>query len=116
MNDTNRPLEGQQLDPVLLHARRELKVILLAFAVCIVWCVTWCYAFGYGRPPGAPIPKTFGMPSWVFWGILVPWLVSDVFIAWFCFRFMVDDPLGEQLDEPAAPDSDSPAGTRSSGE
>ena len=33
------------------------------------------------------------MPSWVFWGVLLPWFVADLFALWFCFFFMADDPL-----------------------
>ena len=36
-----------------------------------------------------------GMPSWVFWGVLVPWLVCAVFTFWFAGFFMADDDLGK---------------------
>jgi hypothetical protein len=39
------------------------------------------------------------MPGWVFWGILMPWLFADLATIWFCFVYMVDDPLGPEEEE-----------------
>ena len=84
-------------DPTFLHARREAIVIVALFAVFCIWSISVCYGFGYlntdeHRPD---IATTFGMPSWVFWGICLPWIVVDVVAVWFCFFFMQDDDLGE---------------------
>jgi len=97
--------DQDQLDPVVVHARREAVAILVAFAVCLVWSVTWCYLAGYGQPGEAGLATVLGMPSWVFWGVLVPWLGADLFGCWFCFFFMADDPLGEAPDEAGEPGS-----------
>ena len=78
-------------------------MILAAFVVCLVWSITWCYSFGYPEADAAAVPKVLGMPSWVFWGVLLPWVAADLFAVWFCFFFMVDDPLGETEDETARP-------------
>jgi hypothetical protein len=86
-------------DPVLLHARRESLVILACFCVCLVWSASWCYLNGYNQPAGSEVSKILGMPSWVFWGVLVPWLSADVFIMWFTFFFMAEDPLGESKEK-----------------
>ncbi len=91
--------EQERLDPVVVHARREAVVILAAFGACLVWSVTSCYLTGYGAPGEAELSTVLGMPSWVFWGVLVPWLAADVFGFWFCFFYMADDPLGESEDE-----------------
>ena len=84
-----------QYDPVLLHARRESLVILGCFCVFLAWTAGWCYLNGYNRPTGSEISKVLGMPSWVFWGVLVPWISADVFIMWYTFFFMADDPLDD---------------------
>ncbi len=102
----------ERLDPVVVHARREAVVILAAFVVCLIWSISVCYLLGYPGPDGlpseghgspaaanGPVAKVLGMPSWVFWGVLVPWIAADVFALWFCFCFMADDPLGEVEDE-----------------
>ena len=97
-----------QLDPVVVHARREAVAILLAFGACLIWSVTWCYLAGYHGSAGADLSKVLGMPGWVFWGVIVPWLAADLFAVWFCFFFVADDPLGEPEEE--ADPSESPAG------
>ena len=87
------------LDPVVVHARREALVILVAFGACLVWSVGWSSLAGYGEPAPESLATVLGIPSWVFWGVLVPWLAADLFGLWFCFFFMADDPLGEPDDE-----------------
>ncbi len=79
-------------------------MILLAFVVCLVWSISWCYSFGYSAAESGSVTSVMGIPSWVFWGVMVPWLAADVFAFWFCFYFMVDDPLGETGDESAGAD------------
>jgi len=103
---TSQP-NRDRIDSAVRHTRREALLILAALAVCLIWSVSWCYLTGYGEPGGAPISTVLGMPSWVFGGVLVPWLAADVFTVWFCFFFMADDPLGEP-DDALDPDDDQP--------
>lgn len=83
-------------DPVYVHSRHEAIVIFCAWAVCLLWAVPYCYFFGYSAG-GEEFTLTmiWGIPSWVFWGILCPWLVAILFSTWFCFFYMKDDDLGE---------------------
>ena len=81
-----------EFDPVFLHARREAFVIFLAWLVALVWAVPYCYLTGYGIE--GEIPTVWGMPSWLFWGILAPWVVADLFTVWFCMFYMKNDELG----------------------
>ena len=104
MTDSPSSPDRNPLDPLVIHARRETLVILAAFVVCLLWSVGWCYSFGYPQMDGGPISRTLGMPSWAFWGVLLPWLAADLFAVWFCFFFMADDPLGETEDESARDD------------
>ncbi len=95
-----KPPEGSgsddRYDPVFLHARREALVILGLFSIFMVWSISWCYFGGYLAPEEqANVSILLGMPSWAFWGILLPWLAVDVVAVWFCFFFMFDDDLGE---------------------
>lgn len=87
------------LDPVVVHARREACVILVAFVAFLMWSVSWCYLAGYHEPADGPPTQVFGIPSWVFWGVLVPWIAADVFGLWFCFFYMADDPLDDPVGE-----------------
>ena len=88
-----------ELDPFFLHARREAVVIFLVWFVALLWAVPYCYFTGYSVADPGNIPTTFGVPSWIVWGIGFPWLVADVFTTWFCFRFMKDGDLGTAGDE-----------------
>ncbi len=85
-------------DPVYLNCRREALIILAAWAICLVWTITYCYLFGY-NVAGESIATTMGMPSWIFWGVLVPWIVATLFSIWFGLCYMADDDLGETAAE-----------------
>lgn len=87
-----------KLDPVYLHARRESIFGLVTWVVFAVWVVGLCLVMGYDIDP-ANLQTTMGMPSWIFWGVALPWLMANVVTIWFALKFMVDDPLE---DEPAA--------------
>ena len=102
--DDSKLSKRNRLDPLVSHAGREALLILLAFAVCLIWSVSCCYLLGYGASGGGPVATVLGIPSWVLWGVLVPWLAADVFALWFCFFFMADDPLSEAEDETAPDD------------
>jgi len=95
--------DGDRLDPVFLHTRREAIIILIVFCVALVWSVTWCYLAGYHEPDGKPITTVLGIPSWAFWGIGLPWLVVDLFTIWFCLKVMKDDPLEAVEPQPMPP-------------
>ncbi len=82
-------------DPTFVNTRREAKAIFAAWVVALLWAVPCCYLLGYNRTPDE-ITTVLGIPSWVFWGVLAPWLVADAFTIWFCAFVMVDDDLGEE--------------------
>ena len=87
-------------DPTFLHARREAWLILCAWAVCLIWTVGYCAFAAYDVPP-EQIQIILGMPSWVFWGVLVPWVAATLFSVWFSLAYIADDDLGESDDEEA---------------
>jgi hypothetical protein len=83
-------------DPVFVNSRREALIILCSWAACLVWAVPYCYLYGY---PGesfdpAQLETIWGIPSWVFWGIVAPWILATVFTLGFCLFVMSDDDLG----------------------
>lgn len=82
-------------DPVFLHSRREAILIFCIWLAGLLWAVPYCYWNGYvGNVDPEHVATVWGIPSWLFWGIAVPWLVADVLTAWFCFWYMQDDDLG----------------------
>ena len=102
---SNSSSEEFELDPVFLNSRREACVIFGVWFLCMIWAVPVSYMMGYGREivPGS-VPTVFGMPTWIFWGIVCPWLVADVITTWLCFKFIKNDDLGvapEELAEAA---------------
>ena len=85
------PVDGRpSYDPAFLRARREAAWILLAWAACLVWTVGYSAWAGYAVPPEA-VTLTFGMPSWVFWGVAFPWVAATAFSVWFGLRYLADD-------------------------
>jgi len=95
-------LYTDELDPTFVNSRREACIIFCAWLVALCWCVPFCYLNGYNVADPENIPTTFGMPSWVVWGIAVPWIAADVFTVWFCFFYMKNDDLGVSPEELAA--------------
>lgn len=91
--ESSGPIE---YDPLFLNSRREAIVIFCLWLVGLLWAVPYCYFNGFqGHVDPENISTVWGIPSWLFWGIFVPWIVADVFTTWFCFCYMKDDDLGE---------------------
>lgn len=86
-------------DPTFVHARREAIVILATWLCALLWTVPYCYLHGYLPKDPSDHAMVWGIPSWVFWGVVLPWLVADVITAWFCFRYMAEDDLGAECEE-----------------
>ena len=90
-------------DPLFTDSFREAGLILLMWACCFVWTLTVCLTFGY---PDTVTPETFptvfGIPAWVAWGVVFPWLVADVVTIWFCLFRMKDGDLGSDETDPEA--------------
>lgn len=116
MSETTPPEQtGQdEYDPVFVNSRREAIIIFCTWLAGLLWAVPICFLFGYERGylatldwfPQSLLPAadqftadqlstTWGIPTWLFWGIAVPWVVADVFTTWFCFCHVADDDLGE---------------------
>lgn len=90
-SDSNPP------DPVYVHSRREAALILLIWAASLAWTVGYCWMNGYEQ---ASPPLVLGMPRWVFWGVLAPWVVAAAASVVFAHRVMILDDLGENEEEP----------------
>jgi hypothetical protein len=97
------------------HARREALIVCAVWAVALAWTVGYSYLHGYRhapeswvvraglaevRPPGS-IPQHAGLPDWVLFGILLPWVSCSLFTVIFCLFVMRDDDLGREAEEGA---------------
>jgi hypothetical protein len=81
-----------QLAESFRQARRELRFQLTAWSLFALWVVGYCglTAFDAERSDVATI---LGMPSWVFWGIAVPWTVAFGVTVYFSSCYMQDTDL-----------------------
>ena len=97
MNEESPNDAQRDWDPTFLQARREAVLVLLAFLFWLCWTVGACWRLGY-RSPQEQIELILGFPSWVFWGVLVPWIAATVFSVAFALRHIADDALGDSAD------------------
>ena len=91
-------MSGSRQDSFVITARREALVVAAAFIVALVWTVGYCLTHGYGRDP-REIALVFGVPDWIFWGVLTPWGASYLFSSWFCVFYMKDADLGAEASD-----------------
>jgi hypothetical protein len=76
-------------DPLFVSSLRELKWVLATWLFHFIWVATYCGTQGY-QDDATPVKIVWGMPSWVFWGIVVPWLAASLFTIWFALTQMKD--------------------------
>ena len=87
-------------DPVYASSRREMWIIFAVWAVFCTWVVGYCN-FNAFADSADQVPLFLGMPTWVFWGVAVPWVVATTFSVVFALFFMSDHDLeGAQEDKP----------------
>jgi hypothetical protein len=82
-------------DPVVRSARREAIVSILVWLGAMLYTVGYCWQYGYGRA-ASDVKLIWGIPDWVLWGIVAPWLVCAVISWWFAYGLMSDEPLGAE--------------------
>ena len=86
-------------DSVLVNARREAWAIASAWLAATIYCCAYYYLFGLIRtnhPLGShDIRPILGMPSWFFWGVMLPWGLCTLFTIYFAGFVMTEDDLGE---------------------
>jgi len=88
-NDLDPPFE---YDPSYLNALRELYVMAGLWAVSLLWTAGYCGLFAYRSPDETEaIAVVCGIPSWVMWGIAVPWTLSGLLTIWFALFYIKDD-------------------------
>jgi len=73
-----------------LKSRREALQILAIGAFFMTWTIGYSYQHGYGDE--ANIDLIFGVPSWVFWGVGVPWGAATIVSIVFAFWLIEEDP------------------------
>lgn len=99
---------NRKLGESFRQARRETMVIVLAWLVFLIWTAMVC-----GSAPdlarGEIVATVLGMPRWVFFGVMLPWLAACGFTFWFSMFYMKDTDLDPDRD---SPESETEPGTR----
>ncbi len=90
-----------RLDPLVRHARREAWFTAAVCVAAMAYTVSYCRWFGFNRA-AADVHWVLGVPDWVFFGIVLPWLVCLAITAGFAFGVMHDDSISAAGD----PDDD----------
>jgi hypothetical protein len=68
-------------------SRREAIVAALLWALAAVWTIGSSYVLGYDQPA----TSLWGFPSWVVWGVFLPWIVFFLLHCWYSLVFLRDD-------------------------
>lgn len=105
------PTPARQL---LRHAYQELAVCGVVWIVAMIWTLGvyvligyrhapdhWLVTSGWARSPDAPVPIVLGMPEWVAYGVVLPWVTISIFTVLYALFWMHDDDLGDDPEETA---------------
>ena len=78
---------------------KEARFVGWTWLVSLVVVCGLIGRFGYLAPDERPaVPRlVWGMPAWVFWGLLVPWVVLIGVAWWFAACFLKDDEPCEEM-------------------
>ena len=80
---------------LLSQSKRELFVMIAAWAVTALWVLGYNSQAAYAAETEAPVQMLFGLPRWTVIGWMLPLMVANAFTIWFCLRFMRDEPMEE---------------------
>ncbi len=81
-------------DPVYHSSLSEMRWILALWAVFFLWVIGYSSWYGY-QLDDRPLVTVLGMPSWVFWGVFLPWVLSASVSCWFALTQIQDHPLDD---------------------
>lgn len=106
--DSSRPME-KSAARLLRNARREAMLALVLWAIFLCWTIAACIAFGYQHPlpnqetqmapVSTDVPMQGGLPTWVFWGIALPWGLATLTTIGYGAFWVRDDDLSARRDE-----------------
>jgi hypothetical protein len=86
----------------------EFRFVSVCWFCAFLWTLSFCYLRGYQHPAdswlvqiGLAEPRTsgnfrlvLGMPDWIVWGIMLPWIICSVITVLYGLYGMKDDDLG----------------------
>ncbi|MEC5127429.1 DUF997 family protein [Verrucomicrobiales bacterium BCK34] len=74
------------------QSRKELYFMVASWVVFAGWTISYVGLKG-GAKEGEALRLVWGMPEWVVYGILIPWIFGLGLTVWFALRFMKDTDL-----------------------
>ena len=80
------------------RSRKEAIWILFIWVGIAMWVLGYSALYVYPKDPST-MRLTFGLPTWVVWGILLPWILATMITIWFCLFVMEDHENGACDDE-----------------
>lgn len=83
-------MASAEKNSLLRSARREAVFAVTLWLLAVVYSVSVCYWLGYNRP-AADLRFIAGIPTWVLYGIVAPWLICTIVSAWYSFFFAADE-------------------------
>lgn len=94
LDDAPLPDERQALDDAtsrefFLRTRKEAIVAGLIWCVFFVWVVGLSFSLGYGTVD--PADTISGFPTWIFWGVFVPFVVATAVNCLYSLAYLKDD-------------------------
>lgn len=71
-----------------LKVRREAIIAGILWVVFATWTITACYIIGY---KAQSVTFIFGIPNWIVWGVLLPWVCATIANSVFALLILADD-------------------------
>lgn len=111
-------------DPVYRRSLTEARIILGIWAVALLYTCSYSYLFGYASHPANPsatgpsigamvgrlesfdrapgsltTPFGLGIPDWIFYGVVAPWIACIVATFVFCLFVFEEADLGNESED-----------------
>lgn len=81
---------------ILRNSRREALFTVAVWVLACAYTVGYAGLFAYRRDAAPAL--TWGMPSWVVWGVVLPWIVCTAVTCWYAMCGILDEDLGEEAE------------------
>ncbi|ADB17450.1 conserved hypothetical protein [Pirellula staleyi DSM 6068] len=92
---------AREEDPLLINARREALLVLATWIIAGTFSVSYCYLYGYGLTP-EQLHFTLGFPSWILYGVVIPWVTWAILSFVISTFVMQGDALGAEAGDSLA--------------
>ena len=98
MSADSLPPDQQNVDAsAVTQSLREAKWIMVIWFLSSLWTIGYCWLYSYEPIDPTRIQIVFGLPSWVFWGVAVPWLLTTLVSILFAIWGIQEDDLRSEI-------------------